>query len=185
MKQNVLFLLFCLYTFSSIKAVKFVGLRVIDKEYLMVHLRVGEVRYEDDGKGPGAYLGHTSAEDTLVVFGKRLQSDIATKTDKWSIYSKDDRNFTKVHPLAIWRKSKPMNTDHTLTSELDYWLFLHLPQEMKQGCSYTVTLPEEMEADVKDASVTFDIWRTQSEAVHVNIIGYTPQEAAHPADLYL
>ena len=185
MKQAFLFLLFCLYTFSSIKAVKFVGLRVIDKEYLMVHLRDGEVRYEDDGKGPGAYLGHTSAEDTLVVFGKRLQPDIATKTDKWSIYSKDDRNFTKVHPLAVWRKSKPMNTDHTLTSELDHWLFLHLPQEMKQGCSYTVTLPEEMEADVKEASVTFDIWRTQSEAVHVNIIGYTPQEAVHPADLYL
>ena len=126
MKQAFLFLLFCLYTFSSIKAVKFVGLRVIDKEYLMVHLRDGEVRYEDDGKGPGAYLGHTSAEDTLVVFGKRLQPDIATKTDKWSIYSKDDRNFTKVHPLAVWRKSKPMNTDHTLTSELDHWLFLQL-----------------------------------------------------------
>ena len=185
MKQTVLFLLFCLYTFLPIKAVKFVGLRVIDKEYLMVHLRDGEVRYEDDGKGAGAYLGHTSAEDTLVVFGKRLQPDIATKTDKWSICSNNDRNFAKVHPLAVWRKSKPMNTDHTLTSELDHWLFLHLPRGMKQGCSYTVTLPEEMEADVKEASVTFDIWRTQSEAVHVNIIGYTPREKEHPADLYL
>ena len=66
----------------------------------MVHLRDGEVRYEDDGKGLGAYLGHTSAEDTLVVFGKRLQLDIATKTDKWNIYSKTD-----LHPWhPDWRK---------------------------------------------------------------------------------
>ena len=185
MKHLLSILLFCLLVSPSAKAVKFMGLRVIDKNYLMVHLRDGEVRYEDDGQGPGAYLGHMSAEDTLVVFGKRLQPDVATKTESWSIRSKEDKNFTKVRPLAVWRKSKPMNTDHTLTSELDHWLFLHLPQGMKQGCTYTVTLPEGMEADVKEASVTFDIWRTPSEAVHVNIIGYTPQEAVHPADLYL
>ena len=185
MKHILSILLFCLFVSPSAKAVKFMGLRVIDKNYLMVHLRDGEVRYEDDGKGPGAYLGHTSAEDTLVVFGKRLQPNVATKTESWSIRSKEDKNFTKIRPLAVWRKSKPMNTDHTLTSELDHWLFLHLPQGMKQGCTYTVTLPEGMEADVKEASVTFDIWRTPSEAVHVNIIGYTPHEAIHPADLYL
>ena len=95
------------------------------------YMRDGEVRYEDDGKGPGAYLGHTSAEDTLVVFGKRLQPDVATKTENWSIRSKEDKSFTKIHPLAVWRKSKPMNTDHTLTSELDHWLFLHLPGQSR------------------------------------------------------
>ena len=34
----------------------------------------------------------------------------------------------------IWViSSKPMNTDNTLTSELDHWIFLHLPKSMKQA----------------------------------------------------
>ena len=72
MKQTFIYLMFSLFASLSAKAVKFVELRVIDKEYLMVHMRDGEVRYEDDGKGAGAFLGHTQAEDTLIVFGKRL-----------------------------------------------------------------------------------------------------------------
>ena len=45
MKHILSFLLFCLFVSPSAKAVKFMGLRVIDKNYLMVHLRDGEVRY--------------------------------------------------------------------------------------------------------------------------------------------
>jgi len=78
-----------------------------------------------------------------------------------------------------------MNTDNTLTSELDHWIFLELPKPMKQGCTYTVNIPEGIGADAKAADVTFDIWSSVSEAVHVNIIGYTPQEEVKAADLYL
>ena len=54
----------------SAYATKFLDLRVIDKDYLMVHFRDGEVRYRDSGTGPSAYLGHTFVEgdDTLKVF---------------------------------------------------------------------------------------------------------------------
>ena len=150
-------------------ATKVLGLKVIDSQYLMVHFRDGEVHYRDDGTGPSAYLGHSFAEgdDTLLVFGERLKAE-AQKAALWQISSPDDKSFATTQPLNVWRKSKPMNTDHTLTSELDHWLFLQLPQPMKQGCTYQVNIPQGIGA----------------EAIHVNIIGYSPAEAVHAADLY-
>ncbi len=168
-------------------ATKVLGLRVIDKNYLMVHCRDGEVHYRDDGIGPSAYLGHSFAEgdDTLLVFGERLKTDRAQQSALWKISSNDDKSFGTVRPQHVWRKSKPMNFDHTLTSELDHWLFLQLPKAMKQGCTYTVTIPKGIGIDeTTSLSVCFDIWNAQSEAVHVNILGYVPSEQIHAADLY-
>lgn len=168
-------------------ATKLIGLKVVDKDYLMVHFRDGEVRYRDDGTGPSAYLGHSFAEgdDTLKVFGQRLDASVASIAQGWTISSPDDKSFGIKQASAAWRKSKPMNTDNTLTSELDHWIFLQLPQSMKQGCTYTVTIPEGLGSDKERAEVKFDIWNSQSEAIHVNIIGYTPQEPVKAADLYL
>ena len=166
-------------------ATQLIGLKVVDKDYLMVHFRDGEVRYRDDGTGPSAYLGHTFVEgdDTLKVFGQRLDASVAAQAQGWKITSSDDKAFGSLTAAAAWRKSKPMNTDNTLTSELDHWIFLQLPKSMKQGCTYTVTIPEGLGSDQESAQVKFDIWNSQSEAVHVNIIGYSPQEAVKAADL--
>ena len=166
-------------------ATKVLGLKVIDSQYLMVHFRDGEVHYRDNGTGPSAYLGHSFAEgdDTLLVFGERLKAE-AQKAALWQISSPDDKSFATTQPLNVWRKSKPMNTDHTLTSELDHWLFLQLPQPMKQGCTYQVNIPQGIGADKEQLSVCFDVWNAQSEAIHVNIIGYSPAEPVHAADLY-
>ena len=166
-------------------ATKVLGLKVIDSQYLMVHFRDGEVHYRDDGTGPSAYLGHSFSEgdDTLLVFGELLKAE-AQKAALWQISSPDDKSFATTQPLNVWRKSKPMNTDHTLTSELDHWLFLQLPQPMKQGCTYQVNIPQGIGADKDQLSVCFDVWNAQSEAIHVNIIGYSPAEPVHAADLY-
>ena len=113
-------------------ATHFVGLSVIDKDYMMVQFRDGEVRYRDDGIGKSAYLGHTFVEgdDTLVTFSPRLDVQAAVKADTWLVRSTDDERYANGLPVkAVFRKSKPMNTDHTLTSELDHWLFLQLPDE--------------------------------------------------------
>ena len=174
-----------LLTATPCFATKVLGLKVIDNHYLMVHFRDGEVHYRDDGTGPSAYLGHSFSEgdDTLLVFGERLKAE-AQQTALWQISSPDDKSFASTQPLKVWRKSKPMNTDHTLTSELDHWLFLQLPQPMKQGCTYEVSIPKNIGADQEKVSVNFDIWNSQSEAIHVNIIGYSPAETVHAADLY-
>lgn len=170
-----------------LNATKLIGVKTIDKDYIMVHFRDGEVRYRDNATGPSAYLGHTFVEgdDTLFVFGQRLDPKVAGTAAGWVISSKDDKSFGRQNAVAAGRKSKPMNTDNTLTSELDHWIFLQLPKPMKQGCTYTVTIPEDIGADAVTADVTFDIWSSVSEAVHVNIIGYSPEEETKAADLYL
>ena len=166
---------------------RFIGIQVIDKDYLMLHFRDGEVHYRDDATGPSAYLGHSFAEgdDTLLVFGPRLDPAIATHAASWQVSSLDDKTFPTHQLRVVYRKSKPMNTDHTLTSELDHWIFLQLPQSMRQGCSYQVNFPADLGADQTTATVKFDIWTAQSEAVHVNIMGYSPSEAVKAADLYM
>ena len=75
-----------------LNATKLIGVKTIDKDYIMVHFRDGEVRYRDNGTGPSAYLGHTFVEgdDTLVVFGQRLDPEAAAKAKDWTITSKDD-----------------------------------------------------------------------------------------------
>ena len=191
MKQKQLFsvlaLLCTVMLPAQLKATKYITTKVIDKEYLVIQFRDGEVRYRDDATGPSAYLGHSFAEgdDTLKVFGQRLDAKIAAEAAKWTISSCDDKTFGSLQPLAVYRKSKPMNTDHTLTSENDHWLFLKLPKAMKQGCTYTVSIPEGMGSDAKQGEVKFDIYNSMSEAVHVNIIGYQPAQPVKAADLYL
>ncbi|MBQ4189414.1 MAG: glycosyl hydrolase family 5, partial [Bacteroidales bacterium] len=191
MKRNLvtsaLLSLLALLIPTSAGATKFLELKVVDKEYLMVHFRDGEVHYRDDATGPSAYLGHSFAEgdDTLLVFAPRLNPEAAVKAGDWIISSRDDKAYGSRAALQAFRKSKPMNTDHTLTSELDHWIFLRLPTAMKQGCSYTVSIPSGIGSDASSAEVTFDIWNTQSEAVHVNILGYIPEEPVKEADLYL
>ena len=175
-----------LLTTMPISATRLIGLKVIDKDYLMVHFRDGEVHYRDKGTGISAYLGHSFAEgdDTLLVFGERLKTAEAQNAALWAISSTDDKSYSTVKPIAVWRKSKPMNFDHTLTSELDHWLFLQLPKSMKQNCTYKVTFPNVIGAEQTEAEVRYDIWNAHSEAIHVNIIGYTPSEPIHSADLY-
>ena len=142
----------------SSMASKFIGIRVIDKDYLMLQFRDGEVHYRDNGTGESAFLGHTFVEgdDTLLVFGERLKTAEAQRTGAWLISSPDDKTFAKAQPLAVWRKSKPMNTDHTLTSELDHWLFLRLPRSMRQGCTYEVSIPSDIGVETGRASVCFE-----------------------------
>lgn len=167
-------------------ASKFIEFKVIDKQYVMVHLRDGEVHYRDNGTGPSAFKGHSFSEgdDTLVVFGQRVNVGEVQKCEGWTISSSDDKTFGSLHPTAVYRKTKPMNTDNTLSSELDHWMFLQLPKAMKSGCHYSVTIPSCTGADVSSAKLTYDIYNAQSEAVHVNIIGYTPTEQTMHADLY-
>ena len=163
-------------------ATKYKGVQVIDKETLVVRFQDGDIRYRDDGTGKSAFLGHSFAEgdDTLLVFLPRLNPEATG----WTVTSADDPAFGTVQ-VTPSRKSKPMYTDNTLTSECEHWLFLSLPKPMRQGCTYTVNIPAESGSDTPSASIQFDIWNSFSEAVHVNILGYSPREERMAADLYL
>ena len=169
----------------SIKAgaTRFKGMDVVDKETLVVRFQDGDIRYRDDATGKSAYLGHTFIEgdDTLVTFLPRL----VPIREGWTVSSPDDASFGTVPIASVWRKSKPMYTDNTLTSELEHWIFLRLSKPMKQGCTYTVRIPSGTGSDTAEATLRFDIRNAFSEAVHVNLLGYSTQEGCMAADLYL
>ncbi len=162
-------------------ATKFKGIQAVDKETLLVRFQDGDIRYRDDGTGKSAYLGHSFAagDDTLLTFLPRLNPDAAG----WAVGSSDDTSFGNVG-ITVSRKSKPMYVDHTLRAELEHWIFLRLSRPMKQGCTYTVRIPAGTGSDTAEASIRYDIWSTFSEAIHVNILGYLPQEEHKSADLY-
>ncbi|WP_304425343.1 glycoside hydrolase family 9 protein [uncultured Duncaniella sp.] len=183
---SILILLAILLPFDA-ECTRLLGVKVVDKDYLMVHFRDGEVRYRDNGTGRSAYLGHAYAmgDDSLVVFGHPLDIDNVQNPSLWKVSSVDDKDFSVASPDAVWRKSKPMNTDSRLISELDHWIFLKLPKSMKQGCNYTVNIPRFLGADTDCATVCFDIWNATSESIHVNQIGYSTGQRMNVADLYL
>ena len=137
---------------SVAHATRFKGLQAIDKETLVVQFQDGDVRYRDNGTGPSAFLGHTfvDGDDTLVVFHPRLDPSATG----WTVTSADDPSFGTVS-VTPCRKSKPMHWDHTLTAELDHWLYLRLPKPMKEGCTYTVHIPAASGSDITSAKIQY------------------------------
>jgi len=174
---------------SSIFASKFIELKVVDKEYLMVYFKDGEVFYRDNATGSSGYTGHDYApgDDSLHVYGKELNTLLTADINKWKITSSDDSNYGKEgrNPAAIHRKSKVNNTDNFWNYKLDHWIFIKLPTGMKEGVEYRLSIDPATNSDVTEASITYDNNRNRSEAIHVNIIGYTASSPVKSADLYL
>lgn len=173
---------------EAIHAAKLVECRPVDSEYLMLFVKDGEVRYRDNGEGKSAYTGHDFAEgdDEMVSFGEALHTDIAQQAEGWILSSTGDTAYADgLHPIAIHRKSKVNNADHNWNYKLDHWLFVKLPKPMQEGIEYTLEIPKSTGIDTCRTQVTFDPFINQSEAVHVNIIGYPQQAPIKSADLYL
>lgn len=190
MKKCTLCLLFLiLISFStSVYATKFIEIKVVDKEHLMLLFRDGEVFYRDDATGPSAYRGHDFApgDDTLKVYGKELNSEVASRPNAWRITSPDDKAYAAgLQPLAVYRKSKVWHVNEQFQYKHDHTLYLKLPASMKQGCTYILSIDAATETDILETSLKFDVTQCQSEAIHVNIIGYSPNSPVHAADLYL
>ncbi len=189
--KHIKFVSFVLLLFagSNLFATKLIELKIVDKDYLLVIFKDGEVFYRDDATGPSAYNGHDFAEgdDTLKIYGNELNTNISAMVTSWVIFSSDDKNYqgNGLNPEAVNRKSKVNNTDAKFNYKLDHWIFLKLPHSLRDGISYTLKISPETETDITEKQVTFDINNSMSESIHVNINGYAPGSAVKSADLYL
>ena len=184
----VFLLVVCAGIFQSVFAAKLVEIRQVDKDYLMVYFKDGEVIYRDNGVGPSAYSGHLYApgDDKLVSFGEELDVVSAVNPDMWTIVSLDDPAYKEaLHPVAVHRKSKVNNANAQWEYKLDHWLFLKLASPLQDGAKYTIRINPVMHSDSTSAEFTYDIFQSVSEALHVNLIGYTPSSTIKSADLYL
>ncbi len=161
----------------------------VDEQVLLLHFRDGEVVFRDDGAGPDANAGHSLGADAdrLVAFGAPLDIAAATDTGSWILTSPDDERYAPagLAPTAVHRKSKVLNTTHNWDYCLDHWLFLRLPHPLKPGARYTLAIAPATASDSAEAAFTFDLESSRSEAIHVNLAGYTPDSGIKAADLYL
>jgi hypothetical protein len=166
-----------------------VEVRPVDEEILMIYFKDGEVFYRDDGTGSSAYSGHDFApgDDELVSYGEELDTAAASAVAGWMLASDGDARYGPEgrRPVAVHRKAKVNNTDHDWNYKLDHWIFLRLPQPLKPGTGYTLRVDPSTHSDRQAVPFSFDPETTISEAIHVNLIGYTPTSPIKAADLYL
>lgn len=178
-----------LLTGQTLMASKLVEVRPVDKDYVMIYFKDGEVIFTDDGQRYRAYSGHDYADgdEKMVTYGEPLNVESVPNVKNWQLISDDDKNYKEkgLHPIAVHRKAKANNTTNDWQYKLDHWIFLKLPKSLKQGKQYTLKINSDVKTDVTEIQFTFDIFNHLSEAVHVNMVGYTPESPIKSADLYL
>ncbi|MFP4547288.1 MAG: T9SS type A sorting domain-containing protein [Fidelibacterota bacterium] len=183
---------------NALFATKLVEMKVVDKNYLMLHFQDGVVKFVDNGQGSDAYHGHHSEPDNsyAVSFGEALNLTGVASVSSWTIKSGDNMDFgaTGVQPVAVFRKTRvngmsytgwdQVNSDHGFDYTKEHFIYLQLPASMKQDNNYTVEINENLNADTTSQSLTFDIFSSNSEAIHTNLVGYMSSSRAKSADLY-
>lgn len=191
------FSLFISSLYFDIQASKLVRVKVVDKDYLMVYFIDGQVDFVDDGKGENAFTSnHQSNNNKVLHFGNPLDINNATLVTNWIIKSSDDKNFgiDGLNPTACYRKSKLNGMaemdwnnaikDYNYEYTLEHTIYLKLPKPLTQGKTYTLEVNPNTGTDQPRETFIFDIFNSRTEAIHVNLVGYTDASSKF-ADLFL
>jgi endoglucanase len=187
--------LMAIFLSQPIYATRLAEIKVVDHEIIMLHFKDGEVIRRDDGKGNCAFMGHCHNADgsRAVYYGKALDENAAGLTGSWLIISDTDPIYEEgKEPLHIYRKSKLngmsikgwQGSDFVYDHTMEHFIYLVLPQSMKQGNTYTIHIAENTNSDIHMVSLTWDIFNIRSEAIHINLAGYSTRESIKSADLY-
>jgi hypothetical protein len=182
-------------------ASKFVVLKAIDKGYLMVQFKDGDVNFLDNGQGSKAYTGdHYYGWDWVESYGIALNLTNAVNTANWTIICAADSNYgaTGQHPSNCYRKSKlngmsegewddsiPPYGDYVYDYTMEHTIYVRLPYPLGQGKTYTIKINDNTNSDVNSQNLTFDIFNSRSEAIHTNLVGYLNDSSIKSADLYI
>ena len=199
MKNKVLLIgSILLFTTLSSMATKLNDVKIVDKDFIFITFRDGEIHFRDDAKGESAYFSmNVASENSLITFGEPLNIDVATLPANWKICSDDDPAFGKngISPKACYRKSivngmgqfefNDEKRDYRYETPMDHIIYLSLPQSLKANCKYTIKIDPKTNADKTSEQVVFDIFNSRSEAIHTNIVGYMPVKELNAGDVYI
>ena len=174
---------------------KLTEVKILDRDYLMVTYIEGDVFFKDDAKGPNAFTDRFSKEDNWVVHYGQLDIEKCTKPLNWEITSKEDPSYIKgKNPVIIFRKSKihgmaQLEWDNSLRdwkidTPLEHTLYLKLPSSLLQGKSYKLSISSEIDKTKSVIDIVFDIFKSRSEAIHLNLIGFMEGDSLKSADIY-
>lgn len=177
-------------------AAKLVDVRVVDKDYLEAYFKDGDVTFVDDGRGSTAFLNlaHDATKSAVVSYGTALNLANAFATASWKIVSPDDAAYgtAGLAPTNCSRKSKLngmyegdwSGSDYVYQHTMEHHIFLNLPGSLVQGKTYTLQISAATNTDSTSKTFTYDIYNSRSEAVHVNLVGYSAAPSIKAADLY-
>jgi endoglucanase len=182
-------------------ASKLVWLKVVDQNYMMVQFKDGDINFVDNASGSTAYTGdHWTGNNYKVTYGSALDTTNAVATTNWVIKSTTDANYgtTGKNPTNCYRKSKlngmaemdwnnlpSPNGDFIYDYTMEHTIYLKLPYPLAQGISYTIEINSNTNSDVLSRAITFDIFNSPSEAIHVNLVGYLNDASTKAVDLYI
>lgn len=111
------------------------------------------------------------------VEGDPLLEFIGDQPSSYSVKSFDDDSYRQaLEPEAVYRKSRANGWAQgpgSLTHKHTY--YLTLPRPLKRGSTYSISLGE-LNTQQEEIEFTFDPLAIRSEAVHVNQIGYRPDD---------
>jgi endoglucanase len=163
------------------EAAKLTGVSALDRDYLMVQISDGDVAHEAPG-------------EKVTRYTPELSTSAAVQTGSWTIKSSEDASYGAAgkNPSACSRKKKLnghaqmewVSSDYRYESTYLHTIFLKLPASLQQGMSYTLDIAAATNVDVASQPFTFDIYSSRSEAIHVNLVGYSPDAPHKAADLY-
>ena len=112
--------------------------------------------------------------------GLRIPAETLDNPDNYRIFSPTDPNYLQgTNPLSVGRKTEPSNMGMGETRLLEthiHTLYLQLPKPLVEGAKYELRLPTMGRTALPPASFTFDTMKMRSEAVHINHLGFRPQE---------
>ncbi len=154
-----------------------VNVQALNSRVIMIHFDDGYVRYHRKGE---------SRQNEWVV-SEPLDVIKAITSSNYTVKTSAGYYETAKNPVKVTRKSKGTeftwlcqnyvsnvgcvnsNPDHAK----EHWIYLHLPQPLEMGNTYTVTTLD-LAGNGKEWKLDFSFVNNRSEAVHVNLVGYDP-----------
>ncbi len=145
---------------------------------------VEEVQLVRGGKNLGWLLGPKRDQlQTREGFsGEPLLEFVADDAANFSVSSKDDAAYAQgVKPLSVGRKSTPTNWEMSSADmEMLHTVYLRLPKPLSARKHYTINL-DALNTRRATVELNNDATKVRSEAVHVNQIGFRPDDPAKRA----
>ncbi len=169
---------------SESHAAKLIKCSILDQDYLAVNISDGDV----------IHLDEKNKTEQVLRYTPELNTGVAVMPSSWSITSVDDANYSASgkNPVTCARKKKLnghaemewSGNDYRYEYTYEHWIYLQLPFPLKQGNTYSLQIVTNVNTDTQNVTFTFDKFNSISEAIHINLTGYSPDAPHKGADLY-
>ena len=169
---------------SESQAAKLINVGILDRDYLIINISDGDVIHQNE----------INKIEQIMRYTPELNTNAAVQTANWNITSVDDTNYgaSGQNPVNCSRKKKLnghaemewVSNDYRYEYTYEHWIYLQLPDPLQQGGTYQLSIGTDVNSDTQTVTFTFDQFHSISEAIHINLTGYTPDAPHKAADLY-